>query len=340
MGRRQTIDFNNKEFWTKGNQIEDEQLIHEYEEKIGHQFPDSFIQFTKEFHNGTSKKHEHVVNEKMNLYLQCMLSFNKDDEPFSIWEELYFGMTEFDPYVIIALDIGDNLIALDYSKSETEPSVVFVDHELLGMIFLEEDRDYSDEEIEAMETSVRLKDFPWAIFHVADRFLEFLNGLDGEDPPEEGEWFPIEHISESNLLNLVSLEKKLNKKLPALYKKLVKKYQGNFIDNNTFEGFSDELLFTRFFNLDTTSPLYLINKIEIRGFDYWKDIVLFAIGNGIDLIAFDYNENPQNPSIIYIKNDDYWNCEDSIMNQYDKYTKLADNFEEFCNKMKYPPIVD
>lgn len=44
----------------------------------------------------------------MNLYLQCMLSFNKEDEPFSIWEDLYFGMTEFDPYVIIALDENES----------------------------------------------------------------------------------------------------------------------------------------------------------------------------------------------------------------------------------------
>ena len=234
MGRRQTLNFNNKAFWSETEKIADEKLIYEFEEKIGHKLPESFIELSKMFHHGETQKARFYVNEDMSPTLSYMLSFNKDNKANNIWGIPFYGLTDFDPYVVIAQDIAGNLIALDYSKSETEPSVVFVDHELLGMIFLEEDREYSDEEIEAVETSVRLKDFPWAIFHVADSFLDFLNGLDGEDPPEEGEWY-VDHDDTINNINksiIDSIEKEYDFHFPQTYKNLIIQYHGNRIEYN------------------------------------------------------------------------------------------------------------
>ncbi|WP_323703498.1 SMI1/KNR4 family protein [Mammaliicoccus sp. Dog046] len=340
MGRKQTLDFNNKEFWSEEEKLNDEQLIHEFEKKIGHRFPESFIQFTKEFHNGSTKKAEFYVNEDMSPEIRFMLSFNKETEYFNIWKGSYYGLIDFDPYVVIAEDIAGNLIALDYSKSETEPSVVFVDHELLGLIFLEEDREYSDEEIEAMEASERLKDFPWAIFPVADSFLDFLNGLDGENPPEEGEWFvdSDENINEINKSIIDNVEREYSIQFPQTYKNLIIQYNGKRIEHNPISN-NEEFQFLRFYSLDKKYRFNIPKLFDKKVDGYWEDIIPFGIGLG-GTYAFDYSKNQVEPAIISMPYKQAAFCENSIMEKYDTYIKHADSFEEFCHKMKYPPTLD
>ena len=82
MGRRQTLNFNNKEFWSETEKIADEKLIYEFEEKIGHKLPESFIELSKMFHHGESQKARFYVNEDMSPTLSYMLSFNKDNTRF------------------------------------------------------------------------------------------------------------------------------------------------------------------------------------------------------------------------------------------------------------------
>lgn len=301
MGRRQTLEFNNKACWKENEKLEDESLIYEFEEAVGHKLPESFKELTKSFHHGSTKKAEFYVNGDMSPELRFMLSFNKDAEYFNIWKRSYYGLTDFEPYVVIAQDIAGNLIALDYSKSETEPGVVFVDHEMLGMIFLDEDKEYTEEEIEAMETSERLKDFPWAIYPVADSFLEFLNGLDGEIPyePDAGEWYNFEETPKITKYEIEEVEHAINVKFPDYYKKVMLEYQGLFVDENYIK--SKEFEITHFLAINSTDRYYIVKWFNKFSKEYLGKIIPFAIGKGIDLIAFDYTKlDSDNPSVIYI----------------------------------------
>ena len=98
------------------------------------------------------------------------------------------------------------------------------------------------------------------------------------------------------MLNLDNIEKKLNIKLPEVYKKL---YQSSFEKLN--------------------------KKIEIHVND---DIVPIAETDYEDYICLLYKENRKNPSIIY------WNYDLALENASEGITILYDNMHEFLINLK------
>ena len=83
----------------------------------------------------------------------------------------------------------------------------------------------------------------------------------------------------------------------------------------------------------------LQGQIEKKNKGFWEKIIPFGFGNG-GTYAFDYSKNQVEPAIISMPFKQALFCKNSIMERYDTYVKHADNFEEFCNKMKYPPTLD
>lgn len=144
--------------WTKP--LESDELITEYEERIGYTFPDDFKEFVRQYNGGRpewkcfyswtgKRKHERVFNN--------LLSFNKEDRS-SIWKYNDWDGSDWDSstngeiknYVMIARDAFGNLICYDRRTI----GIVWVDHEE--------------------------PDFPKAVEKVADSFTEHVNSLKGE----------------------------------------------------------------------------------------------------------------------------------------------------------------
>ncbi|UTH01510.1 SMI1/KNR4 family protein [Macrococcoides canis] len=162
---------------SNGKKINFDDIL-QFEEWRGYKLPEDFIEFNLRF-PGAYFEGEFDVEGRKNSLISNILLFSNDDED-SIYIDEAYGIKDFGPFVIFGEDPGGNFIAFDYSKDELNPSVVFLDHEELGLIELPEgttEDDFTAAEIDKMMNSDKLIDFPWAIHYVSPSFTDFMNSL-------------------------------------------------------------------------------------------------------------------------------------------------------------------
>ncbi|MCU7557217.1 SMI1/KNR4 family protein [Macrococcus capreoli] len=152
--------------------------IEKFEEWCGYKLPKDFVEFTLKYPFAHMSAEFDADGRPVSM-ISDFLRFSKKGYS-SIYVDEAYDITDFGPYVLFGEDPGGNYIAFDYSKDELNPSVVFIDHEELGIIELPEgtsENDFKEEELDKMMSSEKLEDFPWAIHFVADSFNAFINNL-------------------------------------------------------------------------------------------------------------------------------------------------------------------
>ncbi|MGV2875115.1 SMI1/KNR4 family protein [Macrococcus capreoli] len=216
-----------------------EELINEDIEKFeswrGYKLPKDFVKFTLKYPFAHMSA-EFDADGRPNSMISNMLKFSKEGNS-SIYVDEAYEIKDFGPYVLFGEDPGGNYIAFNYSTDELNPSVVFIDHEELGIVELPEvtaENDFTEEELDKMMSSEKLEDFPWAIHNVASSFSEFINDLrfEGQNnliKPSDFE-FIQEQFDEINSI--------YNKKILDCIEYFFKKYSGWDLQDIKFNSFS------------------------------------------------------------------------------------------------------
>ena len=145
--------------WKFVEPLQSEDLIIEYEEKIGYKFPEDFKACVKQNNNGYPENkifYSWKGKRKRKRVFNLLLSFNKDDITsiwryndwrgrFRDWFRLSDG--EIENYIVFACDQFGNLICYDKRTDK----IVFINHECA--------------------------DFSVTVEEIADSFTELINGL-------------------------------------------------------------------------------------------------------------------------------------------------------------------
>ncbi|UBH07736.1 SMI1/KNR4 family protein [Macrococcus armenti] len=188
----------------------------------GYKLPEDFIEFNLKFPGAYFEGEFDAVGRKNSLISNILL-FSKDDED-SIYIDEAYGIKDFGPFIIFGEDPGGNFIAFDYSKDELNPSVVFIDHEELGLIELPEgttEDDYTAAEIDKMMNSDKLIDFPWAIHYASPSFTDFMNSLRYSVPQKYDR--PYEKLDMNEFENFIH---DLKPDVPDSFRKFIIHYAG------------------------------------------------------------------------------------------------------------------
>ncbi|QIH76143.1 hypothetical protein GTN31_07190 [Macrococcoides canis] len=193
-----------------------------FESWRGYKLPQDFVEFTLKY-PGAYVEGSFDAEDRPGASINQFLKFEKSEFD-SIYIDSLYEFSDFGPYVLFACDAGGNYLAFDYSKDKLNPSVVFIDHEELGVLELPEgttENDFTEEELDRMMSSEKLEDFPWAIHNVEDSFEEFLLNLNYvENSSIEASSNPITDFAIKNL------EEKIGHFLPVSYKSFLKKFGG------------------------------------------------------------------------------------------------------------------
>ncbi|MCU7556152.1 SMI1/KNR4 family protein [Macrococcus capreoli] len=156
-----------------------------------------------------------------------MLKFSKEGYS-SIYVDEVYEINDFGPYVLFGEDPGGNFIAFDYSNDELNPTVVFIDHEELGLIELPEGKvedDYTDAELGSMMSSEKLEDFPWAIHIISSSFEEFIDNLRFKD-------INSKLLKNNKNINncIIEIKKELDIEISEVVEKFIKKYNNELMN--------------------------------------------------------------------------------------------------------------
>ncbi|QIH76129.1 hypothetical protein GTN31_07120 [Macrococcoides canis] len=255
--------------------------IEKFESWRGYKLPKDFVEFTLKYPFAHMSA-EFDADGRPDSMISNMLKFSKEGYS-SIYIDEAYDIKNFGPYVLFGEDPGGNYIAFDYSKNELNPSVVFIDHEELGVIELPEgttEDDFTEVEIDNMMNSGKLIDFPWAIHYIADSFIEFMNILKYEDNKK--------YEATSNTLNLKKFELFIENSeydFSEKYINFMKKYGGMSISNGEFQYQDIKFRINFIFNFNVADSLDYDNYInEMGGQSRFKNIIPFAIGcNNFDV---------------------------------------------------------
>ncbi|MGV2875114.1 SMI1/KNR4 family protein [Macrococcus capreoli] len=262
--------------------------IERFETWRGYKLPEEFIEFSLEY-PGSYIVGSFDADGRPDSMISNMLRFSNEGYS-SIYVDEAYDIKDFGPYVLFGEDPGGNYIAFDYSKDELNPSVVFIDHEELGVLELPEgmsENDFTEEELDRLMSSEKLEDFPWAIHYVAESFTEFLNLIKFTDTSNN----KINEISDKDIQKLVKI---FDVQLPKFFISFMKKYS-NF-EINAYE----KILFNHRVNLMSILSAkeqeseFIKKVIEKRGgFDNFPNLVPF--------IYINYNCNVYDFSLICLQ---------------------------------------
>lgn len=129
---------------------------------------------------------------------------------------------------------------------------------------------------------------------------------------------------------------KLGVVFPETYIELISQYDYLYLEDNIIDFINEydepderDMVFCGYKTgvLDG-SIIYNYSECE---YGYGNQIVVFANCANGDYIGFDYRENPNQPSIVLMYHDDFY--EDNLGNVYMKVQYLADDFDEFLAKL-------
>ncbi|MCU7557214.1 SMI1/KNR4 family protein [Macrococcus capreoli] len=152
--------------------------IKSFEKWRGYKLPNDFVEFTLKYPFAHMSA-EFDAEGRPDSMISNMLRFSKDGYS-SIYVDEAYDINDFGPYVLFGEDPGGNYIAFDYSNDELNPSVVFIDHEKLGLIQLPESKTVeklSEIEYIKLQNSNRIIDYPGSIHYVSESFTDFLKIL-------------------------------------------------------------------------------------------------------------------------------------------------------------------
>ncbi|UBH07734.1 hypothetical protein [Macrococcus armenti] len=165
--------------------------------------------------------------------------------------------------MLFACDAGGNYLAFDYSNDKLNPSVVFIEHEELGIIEFPDgksEHDFTKEELDRMMSSEKLEDYPWAIHCVANSFEEFIKILRFNNDKK--------YSNQTELFDEQRFEKYLKESesnIPKSVVKFIKKYGGLDIRSGDLELFNHDFLILFTINFNLMSDLDYYNFFEKLG---------------------------------------------------------------------------
>ncbi|QTQ07262.1 SMI1/KNR4 family protein [Macrococcoides canis] len=265
--------------------------ILQFEKWRGYKLPEDFIEFNLKFPGAYFEGEFDAVGRKNSLISNILL-FSKDDED-SIYIDEAYGIKDFGPFVIFGEDPGGNFIAFDYSKDELNPSVVFIDHEELGVLELPDgtsENDFTEQELDRMMSSEKLEDFPWAIHFVSDSFTAFINNLTILNSS-----FTIKkNIHEFCIETFEDFLKNYKAKLPESYINFMKEYGGYRIDIGELNYSEHNFEITHVLNFNRNSTLNFENYLLHKG---GKN----RFGNLVPFLLVSYNSDIFDTSVICLK---------------------------------------
>ncbi|MGV2875110.1 SMI1/KNR4 family protein [Macrococcus capreoli] len=322
---------------SKGNKL-NENKIAEFEKWRGYKLPKDFVEFNLKYPyaymEGTFN-----AKERPGATIHQILNFNSDDVD-SIYKTEIYGINNLGPYVLFAADASGNYIAFDYSKDELNPSVVFIDHEELGVIELPEgtsEYDFTEEELDKMVSSEKLENFPWAIHFVSDSFTNFMNLIDHSLKLDK--YFVPEY--KTNNQNIEEIEMTMNIKLPEVYKYFFKKYGGVKTRLNDITMFNKNFKLINIYSGNQNEHVNTLRMIKLKGGNkkFENLIPIMSIINnsdkkGISVIALFFNQNGKIEVVIIphkvFNNNELINADDLILvtQEFEKF------FEQIIEKLE------
>ncbi|WP_257137725.1 SMI1/KNR4 family protein [Bacillus pseudomycoides] len=142
-----------------------EEVVLEVSNKLGVSFPKDYIDCVKKNNGGNVEPKLFDVNRKERVF-GTLLSFDIENDEFILSVYADYKKTLPNRVIPIAFDPAGNLICFDYKNHDSNPKVVFWEHE--GATEKEELIDDEGMTEEAARENV---------FYVASTFTEFLNKL-------------------------------------------------------------------------------------------------------------------------------------------------------------------
>ncbi|QIH76144.1 hypothetical protein GTN31_07195 [Macrococcoides canis] len=269
------MDFSKFDKYIKADGKLKKSEIEKFEKWRGYKLPNDFVEFTLKY-PGASLSAEFDAEDRPESMISNFLRFSKEGYS-SIYVDEAYEITDFGPYVLFGEDPGGNYIAFDYSKDELKPSVVFIDHEELGIIELPEgknENDFTEEELDRMMSSEKLEDFPWAIHFVADSFTNFIDILN----VEEEDKYKLSDIKCIDA-DISEIETLINISIDNSIKSLFKKYGGAILFAKELDFIEGDYLVNCILNPNKNDDLSLLKFIELRGgIKRFEQVLPFIIG--------------------------------------------------------------
>ncbi|QIH76153.1 hypothetical protein GTN31_07240 [Macrococcoides canis] len=308
------------------------QDIKSFEKWRGYKLPNDFVEFTLKYPFAHMSA-EFDAEGRPDSMISNMLRFSKEGYS-SIYVDEAYDIKDFGPFVLFGEDPGGNYLAFDYSKSDSNPSVVFIDHEKLGIIELPEgtsENDFTEEEMDKMMNSEKLEDFPWAIHYVADSFTKFVSLLRFNKKKKYSN--QIEPFDKQRYKKILE---ESNKNFPKSILKFIENYGGQSIKYGKFQIFNQniEIVYTINFNEKSNWDYYnYLNKYGgIKKYTNLLPILIVCYQEDIietSLVAI-LNENDKY-SIVIIPKDVIRNDKKSIA--YDELIYVTDDVDLFIKKL-------
>ncbi|UTH10678.1 SMI1/KNR4 family protein [Macrococcoides canis] len=316
----------------RGNKLT-ESDIDLFESWRGYKLPDDFVEFTLKY-PGAYLEGSFDAEDRPGSMISNFLRFSKEGYS-SIYVEDAYEITNFGPYVLFGEDPGGNYIAFDYSKDDLNPSVVFIDHEELGIIELPEgtsENDFTEEELDKMMSSEKLEDFPWAIHYVSDSFSDFINKIKIQ---QKNKVRPSEYTFDEHEFKNIIEDEMINKS-PKLIQ-FLKKYGGcrlsNVKDININGYIFDLNVVINFNKHDIWGYTNLI--IKNVGYSKYVDVFPFMVVKmsnevyGFSALAL---KSVKNKIYVYLIPNSEFEKKDKLLE--DKIIYLTDNLEKFIDKIE------
>ncbi|UTH01514.1 SMI1/KNR4 family protein [Macrococcoides canis] len=317
---------------SKGKTL-DEKSIVEFEKWRGIKLPNDFVEFNLKYPyaymEGTFDADDRPFSS-----IHQILNFDREDID-TIYKTEIYGISDLGPYVLFACDAGGNYLAFDYSNDKLNPSVVFIDHEELGVIELPDgksENDFTEEELDRMMSSEKLVDYPWAIHFVAATFTNFMNLI--VHTLKKGKYTLPEY--KTNSQNIEVIETTMNVKLPEVYKTFFKKYGGVKTKVKEIYMFDKSFKLLNIYSGHQKEHVNTLRMINLKGGkDKYKNLIpIISIinnsdKNGISVIALYFKENFET-EIVIIPHEVFNNKEN--INR-DDLIFLTNEIEKFFDKM-------
>ncbi|UTH10679.1 SMI1/KNR4 family protein [Macrococcoides canis] len=306
--------------------------IYSFESWRGFKLPEDFIEFSLKY-PGAFLSAEFDAEDRPGSMISNFLRFSKEGYS-SIYVDEAYDITDFGPYVLFGEDPSGNYIAFDYSKSELNPSVVFIDHEELGIIELPEgtsENDFTEEELDKMMDSEKLEDYPWAIHEVSTSFSNFIIKLEFEK--EENIRYS-KNISKQS--DVDKIEESLGVLIPETVRNFLIRFGGSSVTKINANIYDYNMRITSIFSANSTDSIRIKSFIENRGgrtkFSNLVPFIAIRISNNLrEISAIALYQDKQNKSEIVIIPHEALISDKDI--KYEDLIVLTDDIKDFVDKI-------
>ncbi|UTH01516.1 SMI1/KNR4 family protein [Macrococcoides canis] len=321
-----------------GNYIETDAKLRQsdielFESWRGYKLPQDFVEFTLKYPSAYVEG-SFDAEDRPGASINQFLKFEKSEFD-SIYIDSLYEFSDFGPYVLFACDAGGNYLAFDYSKDKLNPSVVFIEHEELGIIEFPDgksEHDFTEKELDRMMNSEKLEDFPWAVHYVSESFSSFIELTTFEELNNL-------YLSPNNFttINEITLaEEYFGFKFDDEHINFLLRYSGYEFLKSKFEYNNILLKVKLIFSLCKDESMNLLYIYEKKGgkekFGNLVPIMLVGQNNNIrdfSVVAYNY-ENISSPNIVIIPQDMFY-YQEKI--DKEKLIVVTDKTGEFFNKL-------